>query len=104
MVSRPPLDARLVKAMMKHHLSPRKFRYKSYYYDPVKDSDQEHQIKFKRILKSPRPAKKPMRKYLVLTVIIVFFFWYLNDLGQRGPLEIQLESVQVEDVTPGIAK
>ncbi len=89
--------------MISPRYSSRKFGFHTYYYDPNKDDD-EKRIKFKRILKSPKPAKKPLRKYLLLTIIIAFFVWYLNDLGTRAPLEIRLENISVEDVSPDPTK
>lgn len=85
--------------MFLHRPPIRRFSFKSYYYDPDKEIEQEeHQIKFKRILRSPLPAKKPVRRWLILLIGLPFFIWYFQNI--RKPSTIQIENVIIEDVSP----
>ncbi|MCA9742860.1 MAG: hypothetical protein H6695_20575 [Deferribacteres bacterium] len=85
--------------MLLHKPPIRRFSFKSYYYDPESEMDEnEKRIKFKRILHSPRPAKKPVRRWFVLLVGMIFFIWYFNNT--QTPSTITIEDVTIEDVSP----
>lgn len=77
----------------------RRFGFKPYYYDKEKEErDEKHRIKFKRLLKSPRPERKPIRRWLLLVIAILYLIWYLNNVKRSEP--IQVESLRIEDVSP----
>ncbi|RME01426.1 MAG: hypothetical protein D6814_01565 [Calditrichaeota bacterium] len=77
----------------------RRFEFKPYYYDPDKEEeDEKHRIKFRRLLKSPKPVKKPVRRWLILAIGVLFIIWYLQSI--QKPAKIEVQHIQIEDITP----
>lgn len=80
----------------------RRFKITPYYYDKEKDEAEIFglpRIRFKRLLHSQKPQKKPVRKTVVLLIGVGLLIWYLNDKAQNAP--IQVEMIQVEDISNG---
>jgi hypothetical protein len=85
--------------MFLHRPPIRQFGFKTYYYNPDKEIEEdEHRVKFKRILRSPKPARKPVRRWLILLIGLLFFIWYFQNT--RKPSTIHIENVIIEDVSP----
>ncbi len=83
--------------MPQHHI--RRFSFKPYYYDPeAEETDEKHRIKFRRLRKSPKPEKKPVRRWLILAIGIFFLIWYLQKVQEPPKLEIQ--DIRIEDISP----
>lgn len=76
----------------------RRFGFKPYYYDPEKEANEDGGIKFRRILKSPRPEPKPVRRWLIMAIAVAVMIWYLGKVNASRP--IQVETIIIEDITP----
>jgi len=78
----------------------RRFEFIPYYYNPEasEDDDGKRRIKFKRIRRSPRPEKKPVRRWIILLIGIAFLIWYLHKAA--GPQKIKVQDIRIEDVSP----
>lgn len=76
----------------------RRFKITPYFYDPEKENEENAGIKFRRILHSPRPGKKPVRRWLILVIGLLFFIWYFQNM--QKPQKIQVENITIEDITP----
>ena len=78
----------------------RRFGFIPYYYNPeeTEDEDGRRRIKFKRIRRSPKPEKKPVRRWLILLIGIAFIIWYLHKAA--GPQKIEVQDIRIEDVSP----
>ncbi len=79
--------------------SIRRFEFRPYFYEPEKEEDEgKRRIKFRRLLRSPKPEKKPVRRWLILAIGILFLIWYLQQV--QGPPKIEVQDIQVEDISP----
>ena len=85
--------------MFLHRPPIRRFGFQTYYYNPEKESEDEgHRIKFRRILRSPKPTKRPIRRWLIFLIGLLFFLWYFHNIEQST--EIVIEDVTIEDISP----
>lgn len=77
----------------------RQFSFHPRYYNPEEDEAENHpRIRFKRLLRSPKPQKKSVRRYLILAIGLIFFIWYMHRVQEQQP--IQIEDIRIEDITP----
>ncbi|MCA9732502.1 MAG: hypothetical protein H6696_07875 [Deferribacteres bacterium] len=80
----------------------RRFKITPYYYDKDKDEAEIYglpRIRFKRLLHSQKPNKKPVQKTIILLFGVFLLIWYLQNKSQNAP--IQVEMIQVEDISSG---
>jgi len=74
---------------------PRAFRYKPRHDNPDNEVDpqrRKRRFHFRRLLRHPREAVKPMALWIFLAIISFFLYWQLN---QYAPVS---EPIQAEDV------
>ena len=79
--------------------SPREFSYKPRFYDPEKEEQEEtgkRQLHFRRILRRPPLQKKPVTRLVLLFILLIFGFWYLQEKALEPPKK--LEAIQVEEI------
>lgn len=85
--------------MFLHRPPIRRFGFQTYYYNPDNENQEKtHRIKFKRILRSPKPVKKPIRRWVIFLIGLLFFLWYFHGIDR--PQDVVIEDITIEDVSP----
>jgi hypothetical protein len=81
---------------------PRRFRPRPRYYHFEPEVDPEtgkRRIHFRRLLRHPRQAKKPLVLWILIALAALYFYWqWRNDV--RISKSLQVEPIKLEKVNP----
>ncbi|MCI0696134.1 hypothetical protein L0337_29550 [candidate division KSB1 bacterium] len=81
---------------------PRRFRYGPRYYNFEQEVDPEtgkRRIHFRRLLRHPRQAKKPLVLWILVAIAALCFYWQLRH-GIRISKPLQVEPIKLEKINP----
>jgi hypothetical protein len=81
---------------------PREFKYTPRYYQPPDEADEEsgkRRIHFRQILRHRRPQRKTSAWWVLLAIILLYGYWYLNR-STLSTKPIQVEQIKVEEIAP----
>jgi hypothetical protein len=83
--------------MFRQKVQTRRFSFTPYYYQEPEEDEDAPRIRFRRVRRFERPARKPVLGLVVIVVILLWMLFYFTDVKESSRA-IQMEDIRVEEV------